>query len=88
MVEPLEKKEGKSEGGLIIPTTANANVSEGIVVSVSKEIKAAKLYAVGEKVLYYTNKGIALVDGGKSLRILDTGTGLENGDVLAVITEN
>jgi co-chaperonin GroES (HSP10) len=61
IVKPLERQEEVSND-VIIPKTANSNLSEGLVVKVDEQIN--KWVKVGEIVVFPTGNGIAqLIDG-------------------------
>lgn len=72
IVEPLDKEEEKSEGGL---TLINSNLSEGKVVAVSDQIK--DFYKEGDIVLYPSKKGVVEPVNGKIYHWLDSNVNLE-----------
>jgi co-chaperonin GroES (HSP10) len=57
LVKPLEAKESKSSGGIIIPeSVAVADLREAVVVEVSKEL--SHKYTEGDIVLYPSKSGL------------------------------
>ena len=57
LVKPLEAKETKSSGGIIIPeSVAVADLREAIVVEVSNELQ--DMYIPGQVVLYPSKSGL------------------------------
>jgi co-chaperonin GroES (HSP10) len=64
IVLPIEKKEEKVEGStIIIPETANANLSSGVVVAAAKEFE--HLIKVGDEVIFSTGTGVGTFYQGK-----------------------
>lgn len=57
LVLPVRKEEETLDSGLILPETANADLSHGLVVSVSNQI--SHLFKAGDTVLYPSRKGVA-----------------------------
>lgn len=64
LVLPSEAKEQKSEtSNIIIPETANANLTEGVVIEASKEIE--HLIKVGDTVVFSSGSGVGYFYKGK-----------------------
>jgi co-chaperonin GroES (HSP10) len=62
LVHPLAKKEEKVDS-IYIPETANAALSEGVVVDVSEKI--AEVVQTGDKIIYSTGAGVGFMYKGK-----------------------
>lgn len=56
IILPIPKKEETMESGIIIPESANADLREGKVVAVSRQIE--NLYPIGSIILYPGKKGV------------------------------
>lgn len=64
LVLPLESKETKSGGGIIIPESVNtADLREAVVVEVSAEL--SNVYQEGDVVLYPSKAGLGQEYNGK-----------------------
>lgn len=61
LVKPIKRKEDKLDSGIIIPGTANAELSEAEVVAVSAEL--SKVYKVGDIVLFPSKAGVGFAVG-------------------------
>ncbi len=56
IVKPIAAKEEKKKSGIIIPETANANLSEGIVVMIDEALK--DVISVGDTAIFPTGSGV------------------------------
>jgi co-chaperonin GroES (HSP10) len=70
IVLPLEKKEEKVDS-LYIPETANASLSEGVVVEVGDAVSG--LYKKGDKIIFPSGAGVGMMYEGKPHLWLDGG---------------
>ena len=78
VIVKLEKSETKSEGGIIIPDTAQEKTQQGVVVEVGDDKDVIKVKA-GQKVLYDKYAGTQIkIDGADHLI-------LKMQDIIAVI---
>lgn len=82
LVEPLPKKEEKINN-IVIAESVNANLLEGKVAAVSKQIK--DLYKVGDVVLYVEGKGVGQPIAGKYYVWLDADVNKE--EIYGIVTE-
>lgn len=65
IVLPIDRKEEVNSKGIIIPETANANLTEGVVVEVADELANKNLAKVGDTVIYSSGSGVGCFYKGK-----------------------
>ncbi len=61
LVKPLKREEETFDSGIILPGTANAELSKAEVVAVSNEL--SKVYKVGDIILFPSKSGVGFLIG-------------------------
>lgn len=84
LVEPINAKEEKL-GNVVIAASANAEVAKGIVRGISQQFQS--VYKLGDEVLFIAKAGISCIHQNKPHILLDAGSNLHSGDLLAIVTE-
>lgn len=80
LIEPQEKKNFKTEGGLEV---VQSELSEGIIIEVSDEYSG--IYEKGNLILYNADAGKPEYYNGKSCQWIDGRSTANGGDVWAII---
>lgn len=81
LVHP-QKKQERTTGGLIIPTTVNKDLEEGIVISTGELIINVKN---GDRVLYQSRSGIPVLVEDITYKFLTGPTATDTGEIIAII---
>jgi len=76
-----EKKQERTQNGLIIPVVVNRDLEEGTIIMVSPEVLHLK---AGEKILYPATVGVQVLIDGETYKFLNGPIKDHPGDVIAV----
>lgn len=77
-----QKKQERTSGGLIIPTTVNKELEEAIVIAIGELVINVKK---GDKVLYQSRSGVPILVDDITYKFLTGPTATDTGEIIAII---